>query len=164
MGAAADHWDRPHRLHWLRDVGCLPERQLLREAIPLPLLLTVPGCPVWLRPGGVDHHSPAHGGVVRSLVGDLAGHHRAGSAAGLPPHVLLLPEGVLPVVAALAAGLPRSKNLIGAIPARAACLSSSKMPTGGFSTWGYCSTGSSPGTPSRPFTGPRAGATPGSGP
>src|SRR5438034_2446958 len=94
VGAAADGRDRARQLHRVFHVGGLPERSLLGAAVPVALLLAVPvhhvpARDLWLRPArdpAADHRHPVAG--VPDPLGPWA----------LPADLLLLPQGVLPLV------------------------------------------------------------------
>src|SRR3954452_17185265 len=91
--AAADG-SRAGRVHHLLDVPRLPERALLRRALHLTVLLALP-------------HDGLRGGHVPEAVHrpglDLPGALHPDLPARFPADLLLLPQGLLPVVLALAA-------------------------------------------------------------
>src|SRR5206468_10102202 len=99
---AADHGrDRARLVHRLLDVGGLPERALLRAALSVAILFTmlipfVPASELRLRPAG--HPSADH----RTALAGVPDPRRAGV---VPVDLLLLPQGVLPLVLADAARL-----------------------------------------------------------
>ena len=92
----ADHVRRVHVVHRLRDGPGLPGLALLRRAVPLAVLLAVPRR---LR-RGLLRLRPA----VR-LVPAVGGADHPDLPARLPADLLLLPQGLLPVVLAEPAGL-----------------------------------------------------------
>src|SRR3954453_14919815 len=83
-------------VHRLLDVPRLPERLLLRRALHLAVLL-----PVHHHGMRGQHLPEAVHGALLDLPGDL--HPRL--PAGFPADLLLLPQGVLPVVLAVATGM-----------------------------------------------------------
>ena len=107
MGRACRHLHHPHRIRRLLDLGRLHRTGLLRRtgAPPqpdLPLRLALPhrqlrrGQPPLRRlDRGVAHH---------------AGPADPDLSPRLPAHLLLLPQGVLPLVLVLAAGLRRGRR------------------------------------------------------
>src|SRR2546430_5017720 len=104
VGAAADDGDRARQLHRVFDVGGLPERSLLGAAVPVAVLFAVP-----------VGQMPARDVRLRAARGPAAHHRRAVAgvpdpvgAGSLPPNLLLLPQGVLPPVLALPAGVSRA--------------------------------------------------------
>ena len=117
--------------------AALPERPLLRGAVPLAVLLAVPvdGLPARHRaalreaPGAPDHR------------GRLAGVPDPLGARAVPADLLLLPEGVLPVVLRCAAGVRGDGRPPGRTRARRASRSSSRTSTATRSTW-RCSSSS----------------------
>src|SRR5207244_10348748 len=87
------------RLLGLRPVlhlGGIPERALLLGPLHLAVLFAL---------HRLQLRRARQRGHRRQVVGPVAGPPGAGVPTGLPPHVLLLPEGVLPVVLAFATGL-----------------------------------------------------------
>src|SRR5262249_8664924 len=101
VAASRHRGPRAGRLRHLLDVGGAPERALLRSALPLALLLAVCG-PVlpsqdvrFRAPGRASAH-PGRG---------LTGLPHPVGAGPLPPHLLLLPQGLLPLVLAVPARL-----------------------------------------------------------
>src|SRR5262245_62898444 len=104
VDAAGDGGRRPRELHRLLDVGGAPERSLLCRAVSVAVLFAVylevvPALDVRLR--AARFHVP---GDRRPVAGvpDPVGPR------SVPPDVLLLPEGVLPLVLAGAAGVRRA--------------------------------------------------------
>ena len=96
VGAARHGGGRAAVVHHLLDVGGVPERALLRRAVPLAVLLAVHlevvrAPDVRLRAAG--HHVPDHRRAVAGVPDPLG-------AGPLPPDLLLLPQGVLPLVLA----------------------------------------------------------------
>src|SRR4029450_5591322 len=106
VGAAAHGRRRARLVHRLLDVGGLPERALLCRAVPVAVLLAVslsvvPACVVRLR---FARHPPA---------GDrppVAGVPDPGRAGRLPPALLLLPQGLLPLLLAGAGRVRRARR------------------------------------------------------
>src|SRR5256886_2273732 len=102
---AADHGrDRARVVPDLLDVGGVPERALLRGALSVAVLFAVslsvvPASELRLR---ALRHPPAHHRAALARVSDP---RRAGP---VPPDLLLLPQGVLPLVLAGAARLRRA--------------------------------------------------------
>src|SRR5262249_48231999 len=94
-------------LRGLRDVGRAGERPLLRRPVPLAVLLAVPGRQLPAR-------DPAPG---RLVVEPLTGLPHPVGARRIPRDLLLLPQGVLPVVLRLTAGV-RGARLAPALPRR----------------------------------------------
>src|SRR6266849_3556422 len=76
------------RLQHLRAVGGAAERQLLRGAVPVAVLLAMPGAKL-RAPGLTD---------IWVMVEPVAGVPGAGHSPRLPRHLLLLSQGVLPLV------------------------------------------------------------------
>src|SRR5262245_15347534 len=83
-------------LRGVRRLGGLRGQELHRGPLHLPVLLAVPGEQV---------RRPRHPGHPRELVAAVAGADRAAVPTGVPPHLLLLPQGVLPLVLVGAAGV-----------------------------------------------------------
>src|SRR5262249_55479417 len=100
VGSAGGHRVRPDRVYRLFDLGRVPKRQLLHITVPLPVLFALPGHQVRGRPGRLHHNTSADGWVIRAMVDNLAGDHRTGRAARLPPDLLLLPQSLLPLALA----------------------------------------------------------------
>src|SRR3954447_18911200 len=106
VAAAADHRNRLCRLRRLRDLGGVqpPDRgghgtpDLLRRSLPVAAVLTV------LHEGVPD---PDLVGAAQRPDVDLAGDLHPDIPAGIPGDLLLLPQGLLPVVLALPARLCR---------------------------------------------------------
>src|SRR3954469_26054466 len=104
VAPAADHRGRICRFRGLRDLGGLqsPDRgrhrppDLLRAPLPVAALLAV-----------LHQGLPAAGrlGAAGRTAVDLAGALHPDLPAGVPDHLLLLPEGLLPVFLAIAARL-----------------------------------------------------------
>src|SRR5262247_358784 len=93
VDAAARGRRRARLVHRLLDVGGLPERALLRGAVPVAVLLAVPlpvvsASVVLVRP--VRHPSAGDRPPV-------AGLPDPGRAGHVPPDLLLLPQGLLPL-------------------------------------------------------------------
>ena len=89
VGAAAGHRARAVRLRRLCDLGRLQKRELLRRSRPGPQL---PLAPLFALPGG---ELPIRGAMGADHAGELELHARDPDPdlpAGLPPHVLLLPQ------------------------------------------------------------------------
>src|SRR3954453_7718555 len=96
VGPAAGDGSGAGAVHRLLDAPRLPERLLLRRALHLAVLLPVH------HDGMRGQHLPeAVHGALLDLPGDL--HPRL--PAGFPADLLLLPQGVLPVVLAVATGM-----------------------------------------------------------
>src|SRR5438105_1520100 len=98
VGTAGNELHGPVAVRDLFDVGGLPERELLRAAVPVALLFAV-------HRDVVREDGRAAPVVDRQLVDDLAGHHHPDRSAGFPTDLLLLPKGVLPRVLAVASGV-----------------------------------------------------------
>ncbi|CAA9357769.1 MAG: putative succinate dehydrogenase [membrane anchor subunit] (succinic dehydrogenase), partial [uncultured Frankineae bacterium] len=96
VAPAVDHGHGAGGVHRLLDPAGLRERQLLRGALHLAVLLALPDRRL---PG---RHVPR--AVLRTVVPQPGAVHPH-RAAGLPPDLLLLPQGLLPVVLALPAGV-----------------------------------------------------------
>src|SRR5499426_603347 len=106
VDAAARGRRRARLVHRLLDVGGLPERALLCRAVPVAILFpvslpVVPAPVVRLR---FARHPPAGD---RPLV---AGVPDPGRARPLPPDLLLLPQGLLPVLLAGAGRVRRARR------------------------------------------------------
>src|SRR5262249_6384962 len=96
VGAARHGGDRAGQLHRLLDMGGLPERLLLRRSVPVPVLLAVrlgvlPAFDLRLRDSRLP--LPHHRRALARLP------HPVGPPP-LPSHLLLLSEGVLPLLLA----------------------------------------------------------------
>src|SRR6266851_3150669 len=83
------------RLQHLRAVGRTPERVLLRAAVPVAVLLAVPGS---------ELRAP-HPATVWLMVEPIACLFGPGYPTRVPGDLLLLPQGVLPVVLLVTAGV-----------------------------------------------------------
>ena len=106
MGRAGDHGHGPAGLRRLLDLGRLRRQELLRRARPAPrpdLALLLPLHRQQLR-AGQPHLRDA------ALLELLAGAADPDLPARLPPHLLLLPQGLLPVLLAVAPGLRRGRR------------------------------------------------------
>src|SRR4029453_18122119 len=107
MVGAGDHGrDRAWLVHRGLDVGSLSERALLRAALSVAVLFAVslslvPASELRLR---AARHPPADHRLALAGVLDPRG------AGPLPADLLLLPQGVLPVVLAHAAGVRRARS------------------------------------------------------
>src|SRR5690606_33261292 len=87
--------------HWIRRLRLLGDLRpdLLRRAVPRSLHGTLPGDVVSRR------RTPVRLRTVRRLVHPTAGHPHPGLARRFPADMLLLPQSVLSLLLALAAGL-----------------------------------------------------------
>src|SRR5919108_3136554 len=101
VGAAGDDGDRARQLRRVFHVGGIPECVLLGAAVPVAVLLAVPVGEVPARDVRL--------GIARDLAAD---HRRAVTRVldplgprPLPSDLLLLPQGLLPFVLAVAAGV-----------------------------------------------------------
>ena len=107
------------RLRRLFDLGRAPERQLLRGAVPVALLFAVPRHQLRARECA----------AVRLVVQLVAGHPDPVDPRRLPADLLLLPQGLLPLLLLVAAGLRGAGRRPAAIPARPASRSSCRTST-----------------------------------
>ena len=100
VAAAAAHGGCARGLHRLLDAARVRERELLRGAVHLAVLLAL------------HHHAlrgqPLPAAVLGSGLDQPRAVHPRGPA-GLPAHLLLLPQGLLPLVLAVAAGVRRRR-------------------------------------------------------
>src|SRR5206468_2192511 len=112
VGAAAHRRPRARQLHRLLDVGGAAERALLRRAVSLALLFpvhldVVPALHVRLRAAGL--HVPDRRRALARLPDPVG-------SRTVPADLLLLPQGVLPLVLARAGrvrGARREERLLG---------------------------------------------------
>ncbi|CAG7603428.1 Putative succinate dehydrogenase (membrane anchor subunit) (Succinic dehydrogenase) [Actinacidiphila bryophytorum] len=99
VALTAGHRGRPDDLHHLRDLACLRQRRLLLHALRVAAVLAVPRLELHAD-GRRRRLAP-----VRLVVGAVARAAGAGLPAGLPADLLLLPQGLLPRLLGVAAGL-----------------------------------------------------------
>ena len=145
-GSSRSSWCWSWRLRHLRHLGGAAERQLLRGAVPLAVLLAVPRGELRAR----------HAAAGRLVVEPLAGLPDPLDPARLPGHLLLLPQGLLPLVLLVAAGLRRPRRAPAATAARRASRSSSRTSTAtssGCRCWCWSSSGGTPSSRSASRTG-----------